>query len=204
MNIFHTILKNPLAYTYLRKLAAGNQNNTRQYILSSVKKYRCTSVLDLCCGTGDFAIFDNSVRYVGIDSNPLFISYACKRFRNFKNISFNTKNILKDEIQGKYDAVLLISTIHHFSDREMGEIINKILLCTKKIIIVADIIPDPPSIVGKFLISLDSGSTIRKPDDKIRLFKNAGLSQSLITKTGVIHSLFAYQYTFTVHLNRRK
>lgn len=191
MNIFHTVLKNPHAYTYLRKLAAGNQNNTKNYILSAVKKYRCTSVLDLCCGTGDFAIFDNSVRYVGIDINPLFISYACKRYRNFKNISFKTKNILTDKIQGKYDAVLLISTIHHFSDREMGEILNKLLLFTKKIIIVADIIPDPPSIIGKLLIYLDSGSTIRKPDDKITLFKNAGFPESLITKTGVIHSLFA-------------
>jgi len=172
MNIFHTILKNPLAYTYLRKLAAGNQNNTKQFILSAVKKYHCSSVLDLCCGTGDFAIFDNTIRYVGIDSNSLFISYARNKYRNFKNISFQSKNILKDEIQGKYDAILLISSIHHFSDREMGKIINKILLCTKKVIIVADIIPDPPSIIGKFLISLDSGSTMREADDKITLFKN--------------------------------
>lgn len=194
MFVFHKLLENPYLYTHLRKIAAGFQENTRQFISDNIQKHKCRSVLDLCCGTGDFAIFPSNIKYLGLDVNQSFVKYAQKKYFYCSNIKFKCQNILKTKFQSKYDAIILISTIHHFSDKEMKSLIKKFKPFVNKIIIVVDIIPNPPSVIAQILLFLDQGSKIRKPKEKIKLFNN----DFNLIETKLIKSLFAYQFAMVL------
>lgn len=183
------LFKTPIFYTHIRKLAAGSQENTKRFILSYIKKFKCQSILDLCCGTGDFMIFPKTIEYLGVDINQSFIAYAQNKFKN-KKVQFICQDILSLNLGKQYDAILLISTIHHFSDAQIMKIIEFLKPIVKKVVIVADIIPDPPNPISKMLVKLDGGNQIRMPVEKIALFKK----DFIVIKTKLIKSLFAYQF----------
>ncbi len=197
--IINRLFENPFIYTHFRKMAAGSQNGTKRFISDYLMKYSCESVMDLCCGTGDFAPCIGDIYYLGLDNNRVFIDYAKLRFRGQKNIQFKCCDILRTPIGNKYDAAILVSAVHHFSDKDMEVIIRLLKQYIKKIIIVADIIPNPPSAIGRWLVKLDRGEKIRTAEEKIELFKK----DFDIIKTQLIPSLFAYQFGI-VAIHRKK
>lgn len=189
-NIIQIIFSNPLIYTYLRRLFAGSQRESKNYIEKVLKDFKCQTVLDLCCGTGDFVLVKKGMKYHGIDNNKEYIEFARKRYSENSNIKFELNNVLPFESNKKYDAVLLISTIHHFSDNDLRLLVNVVKRATRKVVVVADIIPDPPSLIGKLLVKLDNGGFIRKKENKLDFFKD----NFIIHETCTVRSRFAYQF----------
>ena len=190
MDLISKLFENEFAYTYLRVLIAGDQQRVKDFIKSQLKKYVCRNILDVCCGTGDFAVVVNGRQtYVGFDNNPKYIAYAKKKYA-LRNTAFFVKDALSYDPKEKFDAVLLISTMHHFSDGEMRTILHKVKQRVGKIIIVADLIPNPPNLVSKLFVLMDRGNFIRAREDKVKLLKK----DFEIIKTTTIRCGFAYQY----------
>ncbi|GEM_PF-4638035 len=168
------LLDNPSMFNYVRYLLAGKQSRMKHFIKAYLDKYQCKSVLDLCSGTGDFAgLTPPNASYVGWDLNKDFVNFAGKRYSGEKKKTFEVVDILTQNGRRhkKYDAVLLISAVHHFSDEELEIILPLVQKMVKKVVIIADIIPDPPHALQRFFASIDRGKFVRPAREKIRILK---------------------------------
>ncbi|OGH12441.1 MAG: hypothetical protein A2857_06195 [Candidatus Levybacteria bacterium RIFCSPHIGHO2_01_FULL_36_15] len=185
------LLDNPFLFNYIRFFLAGRQKGMKHFIRRYLKKYQCKTIADFCCGTGDFAsIIPETAEYIGWDLNEKFIHYSMQRYNNDKNKQFIKANIMQSPkiYSRKFDAVLLISTIHHFSDKDLRVLLPKVNKITKKIVIIADIIPDPPHRLQRFFASIDRGRYVRPTEEKILILKKYFkiiATQSIQTGTAV-------------------
>ncbi len=185
------LLDNPVLFNFVRFLLAGKQRGMKKFIQKYLNKYQCETIADFCCGTGDFAeVISSHVQYFGWDMNEDFINYAKKRYKNHKNKVFIKADVMKSSkiYKKRFDAVLLISTIHHFSDEELRVLLPQINNIVKKTVIVADIIPDPPHRIQRFITSLDRGRFIRSKKEKVEILSkyfNVVTTQAIPTRSAV-------------------
>ncbi len=189
------LLDNPRMFNYIRYLLAGNQRRMKKFIKKYLDEYECRSVADICSGTGDFAALtpENAV-YFGLDINDNFIKYARNRYKDHKNKSFLKSNVLKPNkmTNKKYDAVMLISTIHHFSNDELNVLLPIVRKMTKKVVIIADIIPNPPHLIQRFFAKIDRGKFVRPAKEKIRILEKyfkVVATQNIPTRSAVQYGI---------------
>ncbi|OGH21847.1 MAG: hypothetical protein A3D75_01495 [Candidatus Levybacteria bacterium RIFCSPHIGHO2_02_FULL_37_18] len=185
------LLDNPVMFNYIRYLLAGKQKGIRKFINTYLEKYNCKSIADFCCGTGDFAVcIPNNASYIGLDMNKDFINYSKNRFKNEKNKKFIKANVISSKYiyERKFDGILLISTLHHLSDNELLILLPRIKKITRKMVIIADIIPNPPHLLQKFFAKIDRGRYVRPKEEKLRILKKyfkIVKTQMIPTKTAV-------------------
>jgi ubiquinone/menaquinone biosynthesis C-methylase UbiE len=67
-------------YDNVRKFIAGDQRGTHVFIKSNLSKYGTQNVLDVGCGTGEFAVDIEGVSYLGIDLNSNYIKNAEQKY----------------------------------------------------------------------------------------------------------------------------
>ena len=180
INLIHWIsdrlLDNPVIFNYIRYLLAGKQKGIRKFINTHLEKYNCKSIADFCCGTGDFAVcipFQST--YLGIDMNKDFIKFSKNRYRKHKNKKFLISNVINSLLvyRKKFDGVLLISTLHHLSDNELSILLPNIKKITNKVVIIADIIPNPPHLLQKFFAKIDRGKYVRPKEEKLLILRKS-------------------------------
>lgn len=184
------LLNNPYMFNCIRYLLAGKQKGMKRFIKNYLDKYKCKSIVDLCSGTGDFAgLAHENAYYVGWDINKDFVNFAKKRYLGKKNKSFTIVDILNPKNkEEKFDAVLLISAIHHFSDDDLKIILPLVNKMVKKVVIIADIIPDAPHLLQKFFAKIDRGKFVRPAKEKIRILEKyfkVIKTQEIPTRTAV-------------------
>lgn len=183
-----------LGYSFsynLRFLIAGNQKKTREFIFENYQDFNCHSVLDIGCGTGDFASLFPKEEYLGIDNNKKYIDYAQQSYPHH----FICGDALKYNFGHRFfDASILVSTIHHLSNRQVVKLFGKLVPLTKKIIIIVDLNPKT-SFIKKWPIKLDRGKYVRTTEQKITLLSPFGkitkishFSTGLASQTGIILS----------------
>ena len=185
------ILDNPYLFNYVRYLLAGKQTKMKKFIKKYLDEYKCKTIADICSGTGDFAqLTPKDAFYTGWDLNEDFINYASKRYENHKNKTFVKANVVtsKKIKHHTFDAVLLISTIHHFSDEELKILLPIVRKMTNKVVIIADIIPDPPHLLQKFFAKIDRGKYVRPAEEKVKILNkyfNVVKTQPIPTRSAV-------------------
>jgi len=186
-------LDNPYIFNNVRRVITGNQKQTKLFVKKFLKSYKCKTVIDVCSGTGDFASsVDKHIDYLGVDINEDYVNYSKNKYKKDKSKIFRIGNMLdRSQFNGKkFDAAMLISTIHHFSDHELNILLPILKKITRKIVIVADIIPNPPHAIERMFVRLDRGKYIRPEKEKIKILKR----HFKIIKTMRIPSRFSIQY----------
>ena len=107
-------------------------------LLTNWPKEKVVTIIDIGCGNGDMcravADFGNQegrhFRIVGIDANAYTIDHARAISTTYPTISYAVMNVFDDDFAAlTYDIALCTFTIHHFSDKE---ILNLMSLFTKK------------------------------------------------------------------------
>lgn len=185
------ILEKPFFFNSIRRVIAGDQQNTKRFVTDALKKYKVKSVLDVGCGTGDFAVCTPSgASYLGIDLNRAYIQFAKKQYESSYN--FKYQDVTKKEFYTgkKFDAILFISMIHHLSSDELDAILPAIKKVTRKVVVVADIIPQPEGILRKIMVKLDQGRFVRPEKEKEKILKK----YFTIVKKEYVQSRLAVQY----------
>lgn len=182
------LLNLPFFYN-LRFFLAGDQKLTREFILDNYQKYKCHSVLDVGCGTGDFAPLFPKKEYLGADINPRYIEFAKKKY----GCNFICKDVVEYNFDDRlFDTSLFVSVLHHLDDHRVRKIMSKIISITRKIIVVIDLNPKT-SLIKKILIDLDRGKCVRTTEEKISLLspfakidKVSHFSTGLASQTGMV------------------
>jgi len=131
------------------------------------------SVLDIGCGIGQYADISGA-KYLGVDLNERYIQYARKRHRK-PNQSF----ICTDVVSGlprnsKFDLVLMVDFLHHISDNNAVSILTVAKNLAKIHMVIFEPCPIQTHPIGRWIISHDRGSYMRKPAKLSELIEGAG------------------------------
>lgn len=111
-HILEPIFSDPGRLTFIRSVLQSGLKVEKMMLLKAVKKgnlYR--SVLDFGCGTGEFSELFSPSAYYGTDIDKSVINHAKVLHPKYRFSVINRAS----NLNGKYDLILLISTVHHLS-----------------------------------------------------------------------------------------
>ena len=134
--IIYLIQSNFIRFFNLMDLGATQEPNWKEYIKENINLNH--KILDFGCGTGNFSNLFKKDKYLGIDINKNFISYAKQKNPEY---NFITVDYIKNNkfVYEKRDVILVNGVLHHISDENINksfEIIKKISNQNAKILIL--------------------------------------------------------------------
>ena len=170
-------------------------------------------IVDLGCGNGEMLrVIANygkkngfNFELIGIDANPHTISYAKELSLSYKNIRFEEMNVLSERFKGiPCDITLSTLFLHHFDDKQIMELLKKMIKNSSKAIIVNDLHRHRMAYYLFSLICLGIRNKMTKNDGLISILKGfkkedlEALSKELNLKSSIIWKwAFRYQWIIT-------
>ena len=157
-------LDNPAVFHAARYALVGGQGITRRLLAEHLSVREGETVLDVCCGVGEFAdVVDGS--YVGIDLNERFIGQARRRYARDARKRFEVGDVMRmDYAAGHFDKAMIVNSLHHFSDEQVIRLLGEVRRATRTTVIVVDADGTPAGPVRKALVALDRGRFMRSPE----------------------------------------
>jgi len=92
-----------------------------------------SSVVDLCCGFGDFYVYalrDKGIKYTGVDLSGEFAVYAAK-----KGINVQQGNIENYEFPSA-DYYVMIGSLYHFQNPQ--DVLNRMITASRKRVLIME------------------------------------------------------------------
>lgn len=184
-----SLLDQPKLFNFVRDFLAGGQVEIHQYIQQALALSPQDHVIDMCCGTGDYAVLVPG-DYTGVDLNEKFIDYAKRRYPNDPHKRF----IVEDATQLKmpdrtFTQAFFISGLHHFpEDLNLG-ILREINRITSGKIAIVDLVPDRSNPIRYLLTRMDRGDFVRpveKQREIIKQFLNIQEEKIIISRLAVL------------------
>jgi SAM-dependent methyltransferase len=157
------VLANPRAWHYLRKVPELDYRRTKKRI-RRVLGHIDGPVLDLGCGTGEYAPLFAPNRYVGIDLWPPFVRYASRRLGDFSFVVGDAQRLPFPD--GGFPCVLVNGVIHHMDDdsaRRLLAEVSRVVQPSGTVLIIEDIPSSGLNLPGRLMHALDQGDHIRTP-----------------------------------------
>jgi ubiquinone/menaquinone biosynthesis C-methylase UbiE len=150
----------PFCYRFLRTIGTGGVQI--KPIISELDLQNTDRILDVGCGSGDYAAFiPPNAYYLGVDSDPHFIQKALDKYKQ-KNVEFICSDFLEVFLPPKsFDKVLVIFTMHHIDDDNCKQILKKLSVVVKERCIIVENMYMRYHFVNNILCALDRGSFIR-------------------------------------------
>lgn len=145
------LLRNTLdLLALINKRLGGNQAtiNGLDTLLKTEPKNTIIHIVDLGCGNGDMlravADFGRKNNFIfkltGIDANEYTVNYGRKLSVNYPEISFIKMDVLSDEFSGiGFDVVITTLFLHHFTDKEITDLLIPIVNKARIGIVVNDL-----------------------------------------------------------------
>ena len=129
-------------------------------------------ILDIGCGTGYFSRLFKFSKYVGIDSSLKYVGFANKKYGGKFFVMDANKMNFKNKL---FDGVLMISFLHHLTDKELDGIfhdVKRVLKIEGKLIII-DPVPvyEQKNFLRKFIFRHDRGCYGRNKEQIFRLLE---------------------------------
>jgi ubiquinone/menaquinone biosynthesis C-methylase UbiE len=155
---------NPAVFHLARYALVGGQRTTRRLLAEHLATAPEETVLDVCCGVGEFAdVVDCG--YVGIDLNERFIGRAQRRHAGDRRKRFEVADVMRLEYAaGHFDKAMIVNSLHHFSDEETLRLLTEVRRITRKAVVVVDADGTPRGPIRRALIALDRGRFMRSPE----------------------------------------
>ncbi len=167
-------LDNPLLFNLVQFAISGRQNITRRLIREGLDLKPGEALLDVCCGTGEFANVGMGP-YLGIDLNPKYIEFATKKYGSGSGHS--ERDFLCDDITGTeferrgltFPKAMMINSMHHLTIEQNERVLAAVARVTKGRFVVVDMDPNPSNPLSKFLADQDRGDYIRPLEEQVAL-----------------------------------
>ncbi len=170
------LLDNPRLFNLVQVAISGRQQRTRLAITGALHLRSGEALLDVCCGTGEFADVAGGA-YLGIDLNPRFIAYA-RRTRGARAGHPERKFVVADitkavtEYRGPiFPKAMMINSMHHLSDEENSRVLEAVARLVSKRFVVVDMDPSPGFPISRFLADMDRGNYLRPLSEQRKLLE---------------------------------
>lgn len=129
-------------------------------------------VLDAACGVGaDNRLFEGA-SYLGIDKNNRYISYAKAKY---PDKDFVAADICTAAVKDRFNWILADSFFHNIPDPQAIDILKrfKTYLDDKGTVLIIDLLlPEKNNYLGRFMVSLDRGKSVRTLSGYEELFSS--------------------------------
>ncbi len=167
-------LDNPVLFNLVQFAISGKQNITRRLIREGLHLQTGEALLDVCCGTGEFA--DVALGpYLGIDINPKYTEYATKKYG--VGNGHPEREFLADDITGaeferrglKFPKTMMINSMHHLTVEQNESVLAAVARVTTERFVIVDMDPTPSNPISKFLAEQDRGDYIRPLAEQVAL-----------------------------------
>jgi len=117
------LLENPALFNLMRTHISGDFTPIRHELVSP----QARRILDIACGTAFYSrdlYADQNIFYCGVDSSPVYVSYAVK---NFSGGHFIIGDAFSLPIaSGSFDRALSLGFLHHIDDRQVSHVLQEI------------------------------------------------------------------------------
>jgi SAM-dependent methyltransferase len=170
------MLGHPFVYDQIRPRVVGGIDMRPVYERLPSEARRL--VLDVGCGTGDaLRYLDDFEAYLGIDTDPIAIAHARKRWASRPNVRFEARLLEpEDVVRLEPTGVVLSGVLHHLTNDEAVSVFRLVGASPRLVRIVTnDIVFLPGRLFNNVLAMMDRGRYCRHPDAYAELARRAGL-----------------------------
>lgn len=198
----------------INKRLGGNSvtlNGLKQIIKPSSKDKELT-IIDLGCGNGDmlreiakYGRRSNSkFKLIGVDANQFTIDYAKELSLEFKEISYEQLDVFSEDFEIlEYDIALATLFVHHFKDKEILTLLDKIIRKAKIGVIINDLHRHKLAYYLFKIVSFFIGNSIVTHDGLLSILRGfkrkelEAITIKLNTKSS-IHWKWAFRYQWII------
>jgi len=180
------LLGHPFVYDQIRPRVVGGIDMRPVYERLPPEARRL--VLDVGCGTGDaLRYLDGFDAYLGIDTDPVAIAAAQKRWAGRPNVRFEARLLRpEDVVELEPTGVVLSGVLHHLTNDEAVGVLGLVAGSPRLVRVVTnDIVFLPDQLFNNVLAMMDRGRYCRHPDAYAGLARRAGL---VVEEAGTITS----------------
>ena len=159
----HALLDHPRLFQGFRFLLVGRQTATHQLLRLHLDAHTGQRILDVCCGTGQFASAVDC-KYIGIDLQQEFVKAAARAHASRPQTDFFVMDALRLAFKDKeFDKALSVNSLHHFSDDDACRVLAELKRVTRGRVIIVDADGTPTGLLRRLLIAADRGKCMRSP-----------------------------------------
>ena len=170
------LLDHPALFNLSQLLISGGQRATKRWAKAWLNARPEHRILDVGCGTGEFApLFrsgksevgsrkDGGSRYLGVDLNPQYIEYARKRYGGGGGVAFEVVDATRMAFAARsFDRALFVNCLHHFPDNLNRGILREVarVLRPGGRFVLIDMVGDHPGRAQRFFLDRDRGEHLR-------------------------------------------
>lgn len=176
VSAWRKLLGHPFVYDQIRPRVVGGIDMRPVY--ERLPRAARRLVLDVGCGTGDaLRYLDDFEEYLGIDTDPVAIEHARKRWEGRPNVRFEARLLEpEDVVRLEPTGVVLSGVLHHLTNDEAVGVFRLVSASPRLVRVVTnDIVFLPGMLFNNVLAMMDRGRFCRHPDAYAELARRAGL-----------------------------
>jgi SAM-dependent methyltransferase len=160
------LAEHPLLFHYLRKLPEMNYRATKARIAEVRDSLGRPRVVDVGCGTGEFAHLFDAPTYVGVDVYEPYLRFARRRMPGLR---FECADAASWKWEGPlFDLVLVNGVLHHLDDATALGVLRGAAAWARPgatLLVIEDVERRASGIGTRLVHSLDHGRFIRSSSD---------------------------------------
>jgi SAM-dependent methyltransferase len=156
------LAETPATFHWLRKLPEANYRETKRRIARVRDELGDPNVLDLGCGTAEYAELFDPAKYLGVDIHPGYIEFAQKRRPRHRFVVADVRSWSGDD--RRFDLVMVNGVLHHLDDAGVAEFLTTAKRLTKPdgtLLVIEDVDLARPPLGTRLVHLLDHGDHIR-------------------------------------------
>ncbi len=163
------LLDHPAIFNLSQLALSGGQRATKRWARAWVGAKPGDRLLDVCCGTGEFAPIvatpDLALDYLGVDLNAQYIAYARERYGAVAGRRFEAADATQLRLPpASFDRAIFANSLHHFPDALAAGILREVarVLRPGGRLVLIDMVGDDPRPIRRFFLDRDRGA-YRRP-----------------------------------------
>ncbi|RIL07467.1 MAG: hypothetical protein DCC71_02780 [Proteobacteria bacterium] len=152
----------PATFHWVRKLPEGNYQATKPRVAAVRDSMGDPRVLDLGCGTAEYAELFDPARYLGVDIHPGYVRFAQRRLPRHRFLVADVCQWKPDE--EPFDLVLVHGVLHHLDDARAQAFLHTARSLVRpggKLLVIEDVRLAGAPLVTRIVHRLDYGDHIR-------------------------------------------
>lgn len=167
----------PFLFHHIRGVCNGNYYAPMREVLGIESGDR---LLEVGCGTGEGSVLAGpGVEYVGIDTDPTYVSYATRLYGR-PGVTFRHADV--HEVEGSFTKAVVMCTLHHLSDDEVRKLAGRLRKLVSGDVAVADPDPVESRVIQRMILRRDRGQYIRPIPEHLRLLEGSYRCRRVLTK----------------------